>query len=439
MVYVIPAASILWSTRLHDVVFGSAPWHDLAIVSGSVVARCIQLLFIATASLLPALMFFVFDRERLGTLRERFVHQVFRLDPELETTFDLDARYGPQIEEVFGPRGSNASARLVGGRLSAIVAATTLISLGWTVTLLNASAETDRQFQVTSVLAPGRSAIVFAFLGAYFFSIQLVLRSYLRGDLRPKSYANIAVRILIVVVLSWVLEQLVGGDPPALLAVMFLAGIVPEIAVQWIVEVARKGVRGMWGQAEILEAHPLTELEGVDLYDRTRLMDEGVPNVEALAHCDLIDLMLRTRIPAPRLIDWVDQAVLYLHLKDAADGVEQGPSAKVLRGYGIRTATDLERVCAQAAERGDAAKEQLLTALSGEASTPGPRRIEVLLDAMADDEWLAQIRHWRRPARLGPPLEISAPSSEASRAGRGRGIRIGATPSDSRRTAPEPG
>ncbi len=39
-------------------------------------------------------------------------------------------------------------------------------------------------------------------------------------------------------------------------------------------------------------------------------------NVEALAHHDVVDLMLATRIPVPRLVDWVDQAILYLHTVD---------------------------------------------------------------------------------------------------------------------------
>ena len=39
------------------------------------------------------------------------------------------------------------------------------------------------------------------------------------------------------------------------------------------------------------EPAPLTELEGIDLYDRTRLAEEGINNVEALAHTDIVELM----------------------------------------------------------------------------------------------------------------------------------------------------
>ena len=34
---------------------------------------------------------------------------------------------------------------------------------------------------------------------------------------------------------------------------------------------------------------------GIDLYDRSRLAEEGINNVEALAHYDIVRLLLRTR------------------------------------------------------------------------------------------------------------------------------------------------
>ena len=38
------------------------------------------------------------------------------------------------------------------------------------------------------------------FLGAYVFTLNAVLRSYVRSDLRPKSYAHITIRIIAAVV-----------------------------------------------------------------------------------------------------------------------------------------------------------------------------------------------------------------------------------------------
>ncbi len=79
----------------------------------------------------------------------------------------------------------------------------------------------------------------------------------------------------------------------------------------------------------------LTDLEGIDIYDRTRLQSEGVTDIHALAHSDLVELMLRTRIPISQLVDWTDQAILYLHLvnpeQTAAENDQAGSENAVAR------------------------------------------------------------------------------------------------------------
>ena len=120
------------------------------------------------------------------------------------------------------------------------------------------------------------------------------------------------------------------------------------------------------------EPAPLTELEGIDLYDRTRLAEEGVNNVEALAHADIIDLMSSTRISAAELVDWTDQAILYLKVGgDSSSMCKAGrgrprrrrrrrrTSASTLSppaAYGIRTATDLTRPTSGGRARGRASR-----------------------------------------------------------------------------------
>ncbi len=54
--------------------------------------------------------------------------------------------------------------------------------------------------------------------------------------------------------------------------------------------------------------------------------------MEGLAHHDLIELLLQTRIPAPRLVDWTDQAILYLHVGDAGDTGDGTTTATASRG-----------------------------------------------------------------------------------------------------------
>ena len=92
-------------------------------------------------------------------------------------------------------------------------------------------------------------------------------------------------------------------------------------------------------------------MEGIDLYHRSRLGGEDVTNVKSLVHHDLIDLILATRIPVPHPVDWVDQAILYLHLSE--EGKVDEKSVQIpktlhrLRETGIRTVTDLEKVLEQ--------------------------------------------------------------------------------------------
>lgn len=359
--------------------------------------RALQLVFIVTASLLPALLFFLFDRQQLGTLRDRFEHQIFRLDPNVETLVDVEARYGRQIAEIYGPVLETNEGRLIRGTRWPIFVATVVITMGWILTLMpvDANLAINNASEITNLLVPGRKALIFGFLGVYFFALNMSLLRYARADLKPKAYSSIAVRFFVVVISAWVIGLSVADGSLVILAIAFMVGIFPESALTLI----REYIRQQSGLARIIpypkEEHPLTDLEGIDIYDRSRLSDEGVTNIEALAHHDLIDLMLETRIPVPRLLDWLDQAILYLHLTPSTGKVDTGDPANAdaknlhslrdwLRRYGIRTATDLI----------NADKEKLFQIL-GAAQKQTQDRIDLALSALADDEWVNYIQHWR--------------------------------------------
>jgi len=210
------------------------------------------------------------------------------------------------------------------------------------------------------------------FLGAYFLAVQVALRGFVRGDLKPKTYNVITVRILMAVVLAWALQAL-AGDGTAVLAAAFLGGVVPSTV---LLMVRAATGRGATNGDELDQRSPLTQLDEIDVYERTRLEEEGITSVQALARHDLVDLMLSSRIPAPRLIDWVDQAMLQQHT-----------TAKLttrLRAHGVRCATDLLQVCAH-----EHALADLTAALDGSCT---PTLLRVVLER---DEWLDYIRNWR--------------------------------------------
>ena len=411
--------------------------------------RSLQLIFIFTASLLPALLYFLFDRQQLGTLRQRFEQQIFRLDPNVESLCDVAAKYGRQIDEIYGRDTAGGEGRLVRGTRWPILVATLVMTLGWMLTLLPAGPQSDtvQSAQLLDFFVPQKSAVIFGFLGAYFFVLNTVLHRYVRADLKPKAYSSITVRMLVVFILSWVIGLGFGTSVPALM-ITFIIGVFPESGLTLI----RESIRNQTGFGKIVgligsptkDRYPLTELRELDVYDRARLLDEGVTNIEGLAHHDLIDLMLETRIPVPRLVDWIDQAILYLHLEvgnmEAGDQSEKLPNPngnaadatgredeklptpnghvadatededeRLLNPHGnvaameglrnlntflqdncIRTATDFI-VTYKKGEKG---------ALQRRATSDQRSRLQVLFESLEDDEWLDHIRHWRDSSRV---------------------------------------
>ena len=382
----------------------------------TLLGRGIQTVFIIAVTLLPGLLYFLFDRYRLSTLGEEFTHQIFRLDRTVKSRGDIRAKYGHLMDEAYGrqARPMGRSSRLQPGTRLPIVIATVVFALGWIVVLLNAEVDVQviRTGSIRTLITPWQSTTAFAFLGAYVFILQAALRAYLRGDLRPKFYSYAVLRVIVAVVFAWVLDAMTSAnDGPLLLATAFSIGLVPDTFLLRLRETLRDRqlFKGM------TEKCPLTELEGIDVYDRTRLEQEGVTNVEGLAHSNLVELILQTRIPAGRLVDWTDQAQLYVHLHqdvdredattssgdasspDATDSNSNDASSSetdpllVLREIGIRTASDLLAAHTAACKRGPKDEEALLKTLGERNEQPVLR---IVIDAISDDQWIPQIKDW---------------------------------------------
>lgn len=115
--------------------------------------------------------------------------------------------------------------------------------------------------------------------------------------------------------------------------------------------------------------------------------------MEHLAHHNLFKLMVATPIPTARLVDLVDQAILHLHTTDGPAGTRAR-----LRAYGIRTATDLLEVLRIAVEPGEQCDTINGILPANDGSRAGVQ-LRVLADSLADDEWIAEIQHWRSQRR----------------------------------------
>ena len=436
-----PATAVYFGGDVHEpvdqVVAGT---HDeLAFLT--LIGRGLQWVFISVAAVLPALLFFLFDRVKLATLRQRFEREMLRFDPSVKTLSDVRAKYGSGMDEVFGPVPHHAgpvtsglpdghkpaphgARRLLPDRRGPVVMATVVITIGWILALLNPDVEAPLEsFQeIVLLFEPQRSPVIFAFLGAYVFSLNAVLRSYVRSDLRPKSYTHIAIRIIIAVVFAWVLEALFFSTPQAtttqdaLLVLAFVVGMLPDTLLVRLQETARSFAKALNSSVTLVERYPLTDLEGIDIYDRARLLDEGVGNIEGLAHHDLPSLMMYTRIPAGRLVHWTDQAILALHVAATNEEGDLGHTRlATLKAHGIHTATDLmharDKAVQRAEENGDTPERaepnggapaegtqgngddelRAFFFLLGEGSLS---RIQMIIDAIEDEQWMRNLAYW---------------------------------------------
>lgn len=371
------------------------------IVLHQVVGRALQLVYCSVVSMLPALLYFMFDRQRLSSLRESWIRHLFHLNPHIWTVSEIEAAYGSRLDEALG--GGGMSSRLVGGRRLPIVVATILITLGWTLMLLDTKVTgpgaPDGAY--LDLLMPTATLAGMAFLGTYFFTLQFILRSFIRGDLRPKSYSTIAVRVVAGVTVAY----LVGIVAPAatdngwLLVTAFFAGYVPDTVLRRIANLVR--VPPLAGLAAAVTSdmdgneRDLKLISGMDIYAKTKLFSEGITNVESLAHTDPIDLMVRTRFPAGELIEWVDQALLLLHV----------PAATVapLAMRGIRTATSLHTLCGEpeADERCESCEQRAALEPLFPAGT-----LDTVLRNIGQEPVLENLLAWRVSTRVGLGQEL---------------------------------
>ncbi len=365
--------------------------------------RVIQYLFLTIATMLPALMYFLFNRRQREKVQENFIREVLRLDPGVRTISEAESKYLALVQETFGT--THTSAFLLSSGLP-ILLCTLLIFMGWLLVLQPFAVSSIIDIQkLENLLLPRPNTVTFAFLGAYFFAVSLVFRRYVRADLTPKTYTHIILRLLLAIILAWTLSALPafaeGGSTQAgdfstglLYLLAFFIGIFPETGVTVLQDLARNPLfTRMFPRLE--EEHPLTRLDGINLYDRSRLLEEGIENIENLAHHNLISLMLSTRISTNRLVDMFDQAILYLHL--GLDPDEVAEARKKLRAYGIRTATDLEAAHKAAEERKNSDEfNKFLMILNDENAQPESlSKIQTILDTLRDDDWMNYLRNWR--------------------------------------------
>ncbi|MET0459087.1 MAG: hypothetical protein ABW195_07560, partial [Ilumatobacteraceae bacterium] len=111
---VLPAIAIFVATDARDFLVMDGGLHVVEGTESRFVGRLIQVTYTAVLSLFPAILYFQFDRHRVGTIRSEWVRSIFRMDTRMNTLADVNARYGDALGEASSY--STDSVRLLGGR-----------------------------------------------------------------------------------------------------------------------------------------------------------------------------------------------------------------------------------------------------------------------------------------------------------------------------------
>jgi hypothetical protein len=342
----------------------------------------------ALLSVLPGWVYLQFVRNKGPSLYDEYVLNLFRLQidrtanlpaPPMHTTWypvwkechdDVvtndavkDNLYRRKFEAVYGPSSvSTIALTRSDGKLSfkertetfgPVVMATIVIALAWALVLqpelLGRFELLSSDFQLSGQPVLPADPLRFAFLGAYAFILLDLSRRYFRDDLKSAAFLSFTTRIVFASALVIAADQIgvidVEREPQAN-AIAFFIGFFPRSGFTWLRALLPKGFQSAVPQLE--SDYPLRDLEGLNVWYESRLIEEGIESMQNLCTASLVDLLLKTRLPVMRVVDWLDQAFLYLHLPKSGDA-ERPPGLRGLRTLGIRTATDLRRV----AERPD--------------------------------------------------------------------------------------
>lgn len=322
----------------------------------------------------------------------------------------FEAYYGrtipARLDEWRGGGTDTQEFRVRGESLFPMFLATLVFAVGWAACLWDTRFLDGPEPTIWVMLKYG-------FLGAYLFVLSMLVRRFFQSDLKPSAYASGVLRIIVVLFVVAVMSHLMPDPTPAglgaELAAAFLVGFFPLIGLQLIRRVVATLLGGM--VPPITSEHPLDQIDGVNLWYEARLLEEGVEDMQNLATMNLVDVVLHTRVPPGRLVDWIDQAYLQIRLgplsgpnrRAATDPADShwlsGPAARDrLRRAGIRGATDLLRAYSdvEEARRRCARPRYRRPADADPAHLPLPEpHLSLLVSTLGVEEGLAPVWNWK--------------------------------------------
>ena len=178
-------------------------------------------------------------------------------------------------------------------------------------------------------------------LGAYIYSVDRTIRHYLAHDLTPNVYVTVAKRFTVAFVVGALIGIAVGASNRAVqipfdasmtsvYIVCFFVGLFPETGISWIKRTADKILQ----QADTADDQlPLSNIDGISLWHEGRLDQEGIENVQNLASANLLALVANTPFDVGLVVDWVDQAVLLMHINPDQTGSLKKAGVRYASGF----------------------------------------------------------------------------------------------------------
>jgi hypothetical protein len=312
-------------------VLAATVWFDSREVA---TLTSIELFATAVLALLPGWLFVRFLAFRAGALWNEYVLNLHRLKidepqhlprpPENSTYYHrwwtaggwvrerAQTIYQQKFDAYYGRNISQATTQqdpiVRYETLFPVLLTTAVLAVGWVAVFQGGRLLTEAEpSRLTDMLG-------YAFVGAYVFNLQTFVRRFFQGDLKASAYAGGLVRIItalvLVAVLYWLPAPDLQGRSGAVVA--FVVGIFPLVGIQVLTRAASVLLRTI--VPTLRSDYPLSDLDGLNIWYETRMLEEGIEDMQNLTTMNLVDVMLHTRVPLGRLVDWVDQAFLYMNL-----------------------------------------------------------------------------------------------------------------------------
>lgn len=276
--------------------------------------------------------------------------------------------------------------------------ATAVFAAGWAAVLW------DTRF-VTGP-AGAWDVLKYGFIGAYAFVASMLIRRFFQSDLRASAYATAVYRIAFVLLIVATAHQVIGGGQAmagrAEMAIAFMIGFFPLVGLQVLQRATSVALRKYLPR--VTPDYPLDQLDGLNLWYEARLTEEGVEDMQNLTTMNLVDVILHTRVPPGRLVDWADQAFLLIHLEPAERGELTGrrPEAggaearRRLRRVGVRTATDLLKAFSAERPQPDGSLRREFELPEGVAPPLPEGQVRLLVTVLAQEPGLNPVWNWQR-------------------------------------------